>query len=69
MHTFVGDDDGQVREVVREPMIDYLAGALDLTEQAAWAFPAFKERASATGQTLSQMFAAQSLTQRRSLAS
>ena len=43
-------------------MIGYLASALDLTEQAAWSFPAFKERASATGQTLSQMFAAQSLT-------
>ena len=62
LHTFVGDDDDQVRETVREPMINYLAGALDLTEQAAWSFPAFKERASATGQTLSQMFAAQSLT-------
>jgi natural product biosynthesis luciferase-like monooxygenase protein len=62
LHTFVGDDDEQVREVVREPMIGYLASALDLTEQAAWSFPAFKERASATGQTLSQMFAAQSLT-------
>jgi natural product biosynthesis luciferase-like monooxygenase protein len=62
LHTFVGDDDDNVREAVREPMIDYLASALDLTEQAAWSFPAFKERASATGQTLSQMFAAQSLT-------
>jgi natural product biosynthesis luciferase-like monooxygenase protein len=62
LHTFVGADDDQVREVVREPMIDYLASALDLTEQAAWSFPAFRERASATGQTLSQMFAAQSLT-------
>ena len=62
LHTFVGDDDDRVREVVREPMIGYLASALDLTEQAAWSFPAFKERASATGQTLSQMFAAQSLT-------
>src|SRR5260370_16307173 len=36
--------------------------ALGLTEQAAWSFPGFKERASATGQTLSQMFAAESLT-------
>ena len=62
LHTFVGDDDDRVREVVREPMIGYLASALDLTEQAAWSFPAFKERASATGQTLGQMFAAQSLT-------
>jgi natural product biosynthesis luciferase-like monooxygenase protein len=62
LHTFVGDDDDQVREVVREPMVGYLASALDLTEQAAWSFPAFKERASATGQTLSQMFAAESLT-------
>ena len=62
LHTFVGDNHDQVREVVRKPMIDYLASALDLTEQAAWSFPAFKERASATGQTLSQMFAAQSIT-------
>ena len=62
LHTFVGDDDDEVREVVREPMIEYLASALDLTEKAAWSFPAFKERASATGQTLSQMFAAESLT-------
>jgi natural product biosynthesis luciferase-like monooxygenase protein len=62
LHTFVGDDDDQVREVVRQPMIDYLASALDLTEQAAWSFPTFKERAAATGQTLSEMFAAQSLT-------
>ncbi len=62
LHTFVGADDNQAREVVREPMINYLASALDLTEQAAWSFPAFKERASATGQTLSQMFAARSLT-------
>src|SRR5258708_12682169 len=62
LHTFVGDEDDQVREVVREPMVGYLASALDLTEQAAWSFPAFKERASATGQTLSQMFAAESLT-------
>lgn len=62
LHTFVGDDDGEVREVVREPMIGYLSSALDLTERAAWSFPTFKERASATGQTLSQMFAEQSLT-------
>jgi natural product biosynthesis luciferase-like monooxygenase protein len=62
VHTFVGHDDDQVREVVREPMIGYLASSLDLTERAAWSFPAFRERASATGQTLSQMFAAQSLT-------
>jgi natural product biosynthesis luciferase-like monooxygenase protein len=62
LHTFVGDDDDQVREIVRGPMIGYLASALDLTEQAAWSFPTFRVRAAATGQTLSQMFAAQSLT-------
>jgi natural product biosynthesis luciferase-like monooxygenase protein len=62
LHTFVGDDDDEVREVVREPMIGYLASALDLTEKAAWSFPTFKERAAATGQSLSQMFAAESLT-------
>lgn len=62
LHTFVGDDDGGVREIVRQPMTDYLASALDLTEQAAWSFPTFKEHAAGAGRSLGETFAAQSLT-------
>ncbi len=62
LHTFVGDDVDEVREIVRQPMIEYLGSALDLTEQAAWSFPAFKERAQATGKNLKQMFAEKELT-------
>jgi natural product biosynthesis luciferase-like monooxygenase protein len=62
LHTFVGDNVDEVREIVRQPMIEYLGSALDLTEQAAWSFPAFKERAQATGKSLKQMFAEQGLT-------
>ena len=63
VHTFVGDDVESVRAVVRQPMIDYLASALDLTEQAAWSFPTFKERAQSTGKSLKEMFATQALTE------
>ena len=42
LHTFVGDDEEQVRETVRGPMKGYLRSSLDLVKQAAWSFPAFK---------------------------
>lgn len=56
LHTFVGNDTDEVREIVRQPMKNYLRDALDLTEKAAWSFPAFKQRAESTGKTLRQMF-------------
>lgn len=62
LHTFVGESENEVRDAVREPMKRYLASAMDLTEKAAWSFPTFKERAAATGQSLSEMFAANSIT-------
>jgi len=61
LHTFVGDDTEAVREVVREPMKQYLASALDLTEKAAWSFPTFKDKAQATGLSLREMFSAKTL--------
>ncbi len=61
LHTFVGDDDDEVREIVRQPMKNYLRDALDLTEKAAWSFPAFKQRAESTGKSLRQMFEGQTL--------
>ncbi len=42
LHTFVGNDNDSVRELVREPMKDYLRSAMKLVLDFAWAFPAFK---------------------------
>jgi natural product biosynthesis luciferase-like monooxygenase protein len=42
LHTFVGDDNDVVKEVVREPMKDYLRSSMKLVIDFAWAFPAFK---------------------------
>ncbi len=43
LHTFVGSDREEVREIAREPMKDYLRSAAGLIKQYAWAFPAFKK--------------------------
>ena len=43
LHTLVGDDREQVREITREPMKGYLRSAAALIKQYAWAFPAFKK--------------------------
>ena len=42
LHTFVGDDDDRVREIVRQPMKDYLSSSMSLVVGFAWSFPAFK---------------------------
>jgi len=42
LHTFVGEDDDSVRELVREPMKSYLASSMRLAMNFAWSFPAFK---------------------------
>jgi natural product biosynthesis luciferase-like monooxygenase protein len=44
LHTFVGDDPDEVREVVRKPMKDYLRSAIHLVKQAAWSFPTFAHK-------------------------
>ena len=45
LHTLIGDDREQVRDVAREPMKAYLRSAVALIKQFAWAFPAFKKPA------------------------
>jgi natural product biosynthesis luciferase-like monooxygenase protein len=45
LHTFVGRDRDQVRRVAEGPMKAYLAAAVGLVKQYAWAFPAFKKPA------------------------
>ncbi len=42
LHTFVGECNLEVRELVREPMKDYLRSAMKLVIDFAWTFPAFK---------------------------
>jgi len=42
LHTFVGEDDETVRNIVREPMKDYLASSMSLVVDFAWSFPAFE---------------------------
>ncbi|MCU0865711.1 MAG: LLM class flavin-dependent oxidoreductase [Planctomycetes bacterium] len=49
LHTFVAEDEARVREIVREPMKSYLRSSLDLVKQAAWSFPAFKNRVDQPG--------------------
>ncbi|MDX1440248.1 MAG: LLM class flavin-dependent oxidoreductase, partial [Rubricoccaceae bacterium] len=44
LHTFVGDSDDEVREVVREPMKAYLKSSIGLIKAAAWSFPTFRQK-------------------------
>ncbi len=44
LHTFVGDRNETVKEIVRQPMRQYLGSSLDLIQQAAWSFPTFKQK-------------------------
>ena len=47
LHTLIGEDREQVRELAREPMKAYLRSATALIKEYAWAFPAFKKPAGA----------------------
>jgi natural product biosynthesis luciferase-like monooxygenase protein len=44
IHTFVGESDAAVKEIVRQPMRQYLASSLDLIRLATWEFPTFKQQ-------------------------
>jgi natural product biosynthesis luciferase-like monooxygenase protein len=48
LHTLLGEDKEQVRDIAREPMKAYLRSAVALIKQYAWAFPAFKKPSAAT---------------------
>ena len=43
LHTYVDEDQEKAREIVREPMKNYLRSAVGLVKQAAWSFPTFKK--------------------------
>ncbi len=44
IHSFVGESNAAVKEIVRQPMRHYLGSSLDLIKQAAWSFPTFKQK-------------------------
>ena len=44
LHTFVGTDSDAVKELVREPMKQYLRSSLGLIRDAAWSFPTFRSK-------------------------
>lgn len=56
LHTFVGESDEKVRQVVREPMKHYLSSAVNLIKQYAWSFPAFRKRTEAAGTSTDDVF-------------
>ncbi|WP_288901934.1 MupA/Atu3671 family FMN-dependent luciferase-like monooxygenase [uncultured Sneathiella sp.] len=63
LHTFVGEDEDQVRETVRAPMKGYLKSSVDLLRRASWSSPTFKQKADATGLTPQEVFEKQELTE------
>ncbi len=50
VHTFVGADVEEVREIVREPFCQYLKTSFDLVKIAPWAFPAFRQPSKSAAQ-------------------
>src|SRR5690606_3830541 len=62
LHTFVGEDEDEVREIVRAPMKEYLRSSVDLLRRASWSSPTFKQKADATGVTPQEVFEKQALT-------
>ncbi len=61
LHTFVGQDEEQVRSVARGPMKGYLKSAVDLVRRAAWTFPTIVNRADSAGVTPQEMFEKEAL--------
>ena len=62
LHTFVGQDEDEVRETVRGPMKEYLRSSVDLIKQAAWSFPTFVQRGAENGKSPVEIMDAQPLT-------
>jgi natural product biosynthesis luciferase-like monooxygenase protein len=61
LHTFVGQDEDQVKQAARGPMKGYLKSAVDLVKRAAWTFPTIVTRADSAGVTPQEMFEKEAL--------
>ena len=62
LHTFVGEDVEQVRDLVRGPMVEYLRSSVSLIKEAAWSFPTFQQKSEATGKSPMELFDDEDLT-------
>jgi natural product biosynthesis luciferase-like monooxygenase protein len=56
LHTLVGPDDAQIKELAREPMKRYLKTAVGLVKAAAWHFPAFKDLSDTSNNDMDNYF-------------
>lgn len=56
LHTFVGDDDEEVRRIVRQPMIEYLRGSANLVQSFVASFPTFRTNAAGEAEEVSRDF-------------
>jgi len=56
LHSLVGPDDAQIKELAREPMKRYLKTAVGLVKAAAWHFPAFKDISDVTNKDMDSYF-------------
>jgi natural product biosynthesis luciferase-like monooxygenase protein len=63
LHTFVGQDEDEVRETVRGPMKEYLRSSVDLIKQAAWSFPTFVQRGAENGKSPVEIMDSQPLSE------
>jgi natural product biosynthesis luciferase-like monooxygenase protein len=63
VHTFVGEDEEEVRETVRKPMTDYLRSAVDLIKQAAASSPQLNLRSQQTGKSPAELLESRELSE------
>lgn len=56
LHTLIGGDLDEVKNIVRQPMKNYLKSAMFLVKGAAWNFPTFKKMSEETGKSLDEFF-------------
>jgi len=63
LHTFVGEDEDEVRATVRGPMKEYLRSSVDLIKQAAWSFPTFVQRGAENGKSPVEIMDSQPLSE------
>ncbi len=55
LHTFVGENLDEVREIVRKPMKQYLNSAVSLVQLASWYFPTYDKLDSSFDQAATQL--------------
>jgi natural product biosynthesis luciferase-like monooxygenase protein len=48
LHTYVGEDEDEIRDTIRQPMKEYLKSSVDLIKKAAWSTPLFKDNTTGT---------------------